>query len=634
MKLDKDTLLKHRFWIALGAFVVVWLVVLVLMPLQIGASAAAKRTEYYNAKSAVEKIKQPKTDFANTDWVAPLKKKEEELKSRKEKVWQKAWQTQVDLMTWPGDDHAPLDQMLKDAYFLDPIKNPEWRDRYATTLYAPQYAEFKNAIFPAYYNGGSYEAILRPVTTWSGPSGLPDSDECWFAQEDLWVKRDLIGAIRDAIDTASVFKADPIDAKKEAPPAGAVARYRFHNDNWELTLILEPDKDKKLTISPKSTVKNINRDRRRLAVAAVGLAVAQQAKSGAVRGPVTFSLEGEPLEYGKVAELKKPVVIDTFKADEPLEVHQVFNWYTSPVKRLDRLELATRAAESHRMAKYALQTKSSGPKDENAAATPPAAGGTGGGAGGTGGAGGPAGMSAPPPGLAGGGDLRGGLGAMGGTPAAAGVERNRYLDLSDQVRRMPVGLVLVVDQARIPDVLTALTNSRLHIWVTQWEWQHTQGVQPPAKPEPSSDEEGGDTREGATRPGPLGSGMRPPGTGGTGPAAGSMRPPGLGGTVGGGLGGPKMGSGMGPPPGMRPPAMGGTGGGLMPPIGGMGGFGRLGGLGGTGGFRPGFFGGSPEAAGLEAEDPNLVELTVYGIASLYERYPPKAAAGDSPAATK
>ena len=50
-------------------------------------------------------------------------------------------------------------------------------------------------------------------------------------------------------------------------------------------------------------------------------------------------------------------------------------------------------------------------------------------------------------------------------------------------------------------------------------------------------------------------------------------------------------------------------------------------MGGIGGIPTNFFNGSPEA--VEQDDPNLVELVVYGIASLYERYPPKQAADAS-----
>ena len=75
---------------------------------------------------------------------------------------------------------------------------------------------------------------------------------------------------------------------------------------------------------------------------------------------------------------------------------------------------------------------------------------------------------------------------------------------------------------------------------------------------------------------------------------------------------PVGGSGSGPPPygsGMPP---GGRGG--IPPGGsGIGGGGFLGGLGGN----------NPATATAEQSDPNLVEVAVYGIAALYERYPPK-----------
>jgi hypothetical protein len=41
-----------------------------------------------------------------------------------------------------------------------------------------------------------------------------------------------------------------------------------------------------------------------------------------------------------------------------------------------------------------------------------------------------------------------------------------------------------------------------------------------------------------------------------------------------------------------------------------------------GGYSGGYPGG-PGTTGQDEDDPNLVELSVYGIATLYERFPPK-----------
>ena len=69
--------------------------------------------------------------------------------------------------------------------------------------------------------------------------------------------------------------------------------------------------------------------------------------------------------------------------------------------------------------------------------------------------------------------------------------------------RMPVAMVVVMDQAYIPDFLTAFANSRLRIQTTQEHWQHVQGIRP-------------STTEDSSAPGtagPFGGGegaMRPP----------------------------------------------------------------------------------------------------------------------------
>jgi hypothetical protein len=51
-----------------------------------------------------------------------------------------------------------------------------------------------------------------------------------------------------------------------------------------------------------------------------------------------------------------------------------------------------------------------------------------------------------------------------------GVPLNRYYEVTDEVRRVPVAVVLVVDAPYMNDVLAAFANSRLRIQVTQVVW--------------------------------------------------------------------------------------------------------------------------------------------------------------------
>jgi hypothetical protein len=41
---------------------------------------------------------------------------------------------------------------------------------------------------------------------------------------------------------------------------------------------------------------------------------------------------------------------------------------------------------------------------------------------------------------------------------------------------LPVGIVLLVDQGHIPEVISALTNSKLRLQITQVGWQHFRGT--------------------------------------------------------------------------------------------------------------------------------------------------------------
>jgi hypothetical protein len=233
-------------------------------------------------------------------------------------------------------------------------------------------------------------------------------------------------------------------------------------------------------------------------------------------------------------------------------VRQVFDWRTAPVKRIDRMEMGMHSGKTQDkpLLAYAFPAPAEGAS----------------------------GAGAPAPAPAGG-------GAAGPAPAADATEngliRSRYVEITPQLRRMPVALSLIVDQGNIQDVLAAIGNSRLRVQVTQALWSKFSG----------------DIKPAITEAGPAGGEERPAarGKGGSKPPAPTGREQRPAGKLG-GMAGP-MGGGGKPP---TPPPSGATG-------------------------------GTPVAArsALLADDQDfeLVELNVYGIATLYERYPPKSAAG-------
>ena len=130
-------------------------------------------------------------------------------------------------------------------------------------------------------------------------------------------------------------------------------------------------------------------------------------------------------------------------------------------------------------------------------------------------------------------------------------------------------MLLVIDQAHLQDVLTAVTNSKLRVQTTQVEWQHFPrgaSIKPPDLEEKESRPE----RE-KGRKTPAVRNVKP-GAGGGAEEAGAM---------------------------------------MMKMMGGAG-AGRV-----RGGYNPA--GGAAGETGSEDLASNLVEVAIYGIASLYER---------------
>ena len=170
----------------------------------------------------------------------------------------------------------------------------------------------------------------------------------------------------------------------------------------------------------------------------------------------------------------------------------------------------------------------------------------------------------------------GGMSGLGsGTQTAADltpnykIDRDRYLFVTEQSRHLPLAVTLNVDQSHLHEVLAAFANSRLRFQTTQVEFRRV-----PAAARSSS---------GSTQPGGFG---------------------------------PAPGVGDAPPPMPTTPSPGGSG--APSPLGGSSGGRRPNGVG------PNDFGPNTPATGqapAAMDNPNLVEVTIYGIASLYERPP-------------
>jgi hypothetical protein len=154
--------------------------------------------------------------------------------------------------------------------------------------------------------------------------------------------------------------------------------------------------------------------------------------------------------------------------------------------------------------------------------------------------------------------------------------KKRYIGVPGQVRRMPVALSMVVDQAYMQDVLMAYANCPLRFQITQVHWERFRGTLTPA-----GSTESEDTGPRLTTGGGLGDGFLP----NEGRPQSGFRP--------GGIGiGP-----VGPSPGPGIPG--------APGLGGL----------------SGQFGSAGSTTVTEGQiTAGLVQLTVYGIISIYEKY--------------
>jgi hypothetical protein len=596
MKLDKETFVKHGFWFALGAFALLWLIGMIVLKFSAGSAVAKEREVYTNSLKGITDVKNPKNESFLTAWNKYAAAYEKE----KDKVWEKAFLNQnppdrpdLCVMTWPSGALAD-----KHKYPDDPFTIRELDD-YKVTVYPNQFAALETEFKPVFgpkgpvVLAGGLETMV-PRVPWAK---TPTPEEVWLAQEDFWVHRELLRTVRGALEAVGHFERVGNPEKL----ADGKVQFHFKNKLWDVNLLLERSEAGGIRVSGQSTIKNIHPARRTMALGnaaagAAGLGLLLHSKPITPSNPgFTFLVPGDPVAFGETREFKQPSNrIDSvnFNKLEDIGLEQAFDVTTSPVKQVN---LIAAPYNSHRTAKWPLkQWELFKPKEEEGQD-----------ASGSGGA--DTRMVPGGPGGPGSGDAPGGPGMMAMMGAGSkdvtlhGLVRNRYLTANPYVRCMPVALVMIVDQSQLQDVEAAILNSRLRIQITQESWVRVHNFRP-----------------GSDASSPLAGGIGVPPVGpGMGMNPGKFRP------------------GMGPSMGAAGPAAGGPGAGVpRPPI--TGGGDTRGGMrpGGVtsdlpgpgrgmvpGAGPPGMIGPPTEGEGVQEDDPNLVELTVYGIASVYERYP-------------
>ena len=639
MKLDKETIIKHQFWFLLGTYLLVWLIAVLWLKFAAADPIEKAKKDY---KETTDKLAASSRDPKNPNtFCPPWEAYGQVFDKHKQVIWKVAWDYQKPMFTWPawplesglnslGGEFVPQDEMSPAdlTQFRRTLYNEEIQGLERDAAGNPKEKNSVGFLSPIELEGG-FEAIMRPHK-WAE---MPTREEVWLAQEDFWVRRELLYDLARAVAYDAYMFPVEIDSK-EAQPPDVVTRLRFRNQNWEITLLIKKDKDQRsLLISRDSTIKNVHPGGRTLTLASakgegIVFNVYHQNETTLNR----FELKGEPVPseqsvpFGSDYPLRDIRWLDK---EKPPQMSQAFDWYTCPIRRIEALELGQQSCRTFTTAMKANETLSKldppreAPPDPNA----PKDATTGGMTGNT--TGGPSGN----PMMGVGSMMMGGMGAMsgqGGTPPNVtpnnSIERNRYLQAPKEgdapekpSRHLPIAVAVIVDQSNMQDVLVALANSRLRIQVTQVDFRRLHGVKPFTDEEKKSS---GGSETQLSGPvmgmGMMGGGGLPrmmgPRIGGSGssPMGGSTRPPGIG-SAGGGSS--RM---------MAPPTMGGGSSGgrsMMMMMGGrMGGMPRPVGPAGMGmsGMMPGGITGSPTKV-QDKEDENLVEMTVYGIATLYRR---------------
>ena len=600
-KVDKEALKKNIFWIALGGFFVLWLVALLSV---LVSGDQSKEKAWKDAVSGIDAAsKSPK----NQSFYEPWDKYGEAASSHKDKVWEAGWQQQKDIYTWP----VGMEVLLKyptDSFGTTPRDDLDRRSKFRDD-YLTQFVGLDSVINPAVFSGG-FDKVF-PKQVWDR-FRAPAREEIWLAQEDFWVRREMLNIVVEAMNGVALFKDVTAEVLKDNPklPDGVLARRVYRNANWEMDLhFIKADKGTEWVVGPDSTIKNVNRTHKLQHLASISHPAGVPFRFYQLNGGTCIvRVAGEPLAYEQSAKLGRTYSLNPLSVQkaltagsvQPLGVQQVLEWETSPIRQLDALELSL---HSHRTVTWGLKINEELKKVDP---DPTQEGGeTSGGAAGSpmGGGPGPAGPGMGGPGPGGSGEGGPGMGGPGGGAASADatkinlISRLRYMHVTKQCRHLPIALRLVVDQSHIHDVLGAVANSPLRIQITQVAFSYA-----PTPLRPTSGSSGTEVPMGGT---PMGSGPGvPPMPGGPGPGRPGMA-----------FGGSSFGRGGSFP--------GGAGFRSGDNVAGEGGIGGIGGPGGV--VRPG------ETVSQVQDNAKMVELTVYGIATLYERYP---AAPPVPAATE
>lgn len=197
---------KHRFWFSLGLALLLALYTYPSGAQRLVVAANQRRQQLDNVYNGIKSFVGG-SEHPNQDAIDAAKAKEDELAKSIDSVWEKIYADQLKLMTWPSE--------VADLFSNRPFGS-DLSDRENRFLIVYQRA-FPAQLEEIFYEldpleptdeGNvvgvieAYKSVLH-AATWTK---TPLSVEAWQAQEELWIQRAIVKAIRKANDGAQNWR--------------------------------------------------------------------------------------------------------------------------------------------------------------------------------------------------------------------------------------------------------------------------------------------------------------------------------------------------------------------------------------------------------------------------------------------
>lgn len=474
-----DVLKKNHYWIVAGTSVLLVLIAFFSLG-GVGTAIEAKQGEIKDAESKARSAQAP-----GAAAIKAIEKQKSILEAKKDELWRENWDRQKGLFTWPEASGKPfaayaslkfgadLPQWTADPYQYADFQKPE--------VYKALYEKMATDIAPTKFLGG-WPTVLSDYYIAVWPARKPEPRQIWLALENTWVIKELLKPIASVNEEARKFR-----HLTDLGVANLPLKKTFANTTWTVAVeVVTKDQVKMVTGKITNRTKQmqlLGTDNR------LKLKVQLDPES---KNAFEFEVQGEYVPGDTTIEIPPQVIGAGFNVTEIVSLEQNPDARTVPIRQVEKMALSLVPNQFGIYNKATLLPPSFWPED---AATDPNAAASG---------------ATPTPVMGGRPEIggRGELPALPGgaipglAPGSAGLgtidsvttdQRKRYLEITNQFRRMPVAVKLVLDHRYVQDVMVAYTNSPLRLQLVQYHWARYRGDLGSATPEGSVPSGGGPT---------------------------------------------------------------------------------------------------------------------------------------------